>query len=254
MPLTVVQITDPHIGSDWGGGGAAELASAIESVHRVLRRAPDAVVVSGDIADTASEDEYRQARALLERFAAPVYVVPGNHDDRGPLRDVFELPDDGASHVGFNVDLGPLRIVGLDSQRPGDQSGQFDSSRREWLDRVLSEAPAKPTLLFMHHPPLVTGVPSIDSMALPEPEQRELEEVIARHERVELIAAGHVHRVIVGRLAHARVLAIPSTDIQVAMDFENPQLRLVREPPCFAVHVQLGGEIVSHLQMLPLAD
>ncbi len=248
MPLTIVQITDPHIGSEWGDGGGAALDAVIDSVHGVLRRAPDAVVVSGDIANSPTDDEYADARARLERLAAPLYLLPGNHDDRAGMRRIFDLGDDGDGHLSFAVNLGPVRIVGLDTKRPGEDLGQFDAERRSWLEQVLAEGPPTPTLLVMHHPPLTTGVPAIDSIALPEAERAELQSVLSRHDEVQLISAGHVHRAIFGRLGSIPVLAIPSTDIQLALDFDDPELRLVREPPCFAVHVLVDGRLVSHLQ------
>jgi 3',5'-cyclic-AMP phosphodiesterase len=53
------------------------LAAAVESV-RALRPPPDAVLVTGDIADHASDEEYDQVRELLTPLQAPLYALPGN--------------------------------------------------------------------------------------------------------------------------------------------------------------------------------
>jgi 3',5'-cyclic AMP phosphodiesterase CpdA len=50
------------------------------------------VLVTGDIADHATDEEYEQVRQLLFSLRAPVYVLPGNHDDRRALRRSFGLP------------------------------------------------------------------------------------------------------------------------------------------------------------------
>jgi 3',5'-cyclic AMP phosphodiesterase CpdA len=250
MPFTVVQLTDPHIGATWSPDPAGALLAAVDAVGATLTEAPDAVVVSGDLASTPSDGEYAQARKLL---AAPHYVLPGNHDDREGLRAHFDFPS-GAAGAGLSyaVDLGPLRLIALDSKHPHTAGGQLDSPRLTWLDQTLGQDGATPTLLAMHHPPIVTGIPAMDAIGIVQEERAALAEILARHPQVQLIAAGHVHRAIIGALGGTRVLAIPSTDVQLALDFEDGELRFVPEPPCFAAHVLVEGQIVSHLQ--PVAD
>src|ERR671928_114140 len=91
-PFLLVQLSDPHVGADWGGGDpVAMLAAAVECV-RALEPNPDAVLVSGDLADHAADAEYEQVRELLAPLEAPLYVLPGNHDDRLALPRHFGVP------------------------------------------------------------------------------------------------------------------------------------------------------------------
>lgn len=249
----MVQLSDPHIGAGWSKDPPAALARAITDVGRVLAGEPNAVIVSGDIANSPTDAEYDQAHALLAAFDAPVYVLPGNHDDRDALRRHFDFlaePDTG--HLSYAVNLGPARLVCLDSQRPGRDGGQLDADRLAWLDANLSEDTATPTLLAMHHPPILTGIPSMDSIALPDDERQALAQIVETHRQVQMIAAGHVHRAIIGALGGTPVVAIPSTDAQLAFDTEAPDIRFVPEPPCFAIHLLVDGRFVSHLQ--PVVD
>jgi Icc protein len=248
MPFAVVQLTDPHIGATWSDDPSAALAAAVAAVGEVLSSPPDAVLVSGDIANTPNDGEYRRARELLDRFDAPVYVLPGNHDDREGLKRHFAISVGEEPHLSYAVDLGPARLVCLDTQRPGRDGGQLDSQRLSWLERCLAQDEVTPTLLAMHHPPLVVGVPSLDAIAIPADELSALAEILARHRQVHVIAAGHVHRAIVGELAGARVIALPSTDVQLAFDTEATEIRLVREPACFAIHMLIEERFVSHIQ------
>jgi 3',5'-cyclic AMP phosphodiesterase CpdA len=81
-PFLLVQLGDPHVGADWGDGDTvAMLAAAVECV-RALEPNPDAVLISGDLADHALDVEYEQVRQLLAPLQAPLSVWPGNHDDR----------------------------------------------------------------------------------------------------------------------------------------------------------------------------
>src|SRR5919204_4386457 len=119
-PFLLVQLSDPHIGATWADADpVAGLTAAVEAVRR-LPDAPDAVLVSGDLADHAADEEYEIVRELLARLGAPVYALPGNHDDRDTLRRHFGLPAPPGAPVQYAVDLGPMRLVVLDSQRPGE--------------------------------------------------------------------------------------------------------------------------------------
>ena len=51
-------------------------------------RAPDVVLATGDLADLALPEDYRALRDV-GRLAMPVYVIPGNDDDRAALRGSF---------------------------------------------------------------------------------------------------------------------------------------------------------------------
>src|SRR5690349_8592971 len=117
-PFLIVQLSDPHIGADWADGDpVAALAAAVDCV-RAMRPQPDAVLVTGDLADRGSDLEYKQVREVLAPLGAPTFPLPGNHDDRGALRHDFGLPGTGGEPVHYSVDLGPLRLVVLDSTLP----------------------------------------------------------------------------------------------------------------------------------------
>src|SRR6266542_6573039 len=178
-PFLLAQLSDPHSGADWGNGDpVARLAAAVESV-RALRPQPDAVLVSGDLADHAADAEYEQLRELLAPLRAPLYVLPGNHDDRRAMHRHFGVPGADGEPVQYAVDLGALRLVVLDTTRPGEDSGALDAERLAWLDATLVAAPEVPTLLAMHDPPFRTGSPAWDAIGLPDADRRALADVIA---------------------------------------------------------------------------
>jgi 3',5'-cyclic AMP phosphodiesterase CpdA len=247
-PFLLVQLSDPHIGADWGpGDSVAKLAAAVECV-RALVPNPDAVLVSGDLADHAVEAEYEQVRELLAPLEAPLYVLAGNHDDRLALRRHFGVPGAGQEPVQYAPDLGPLRLVVLDSKRVGEERGELDADRLAWLEATLAAAPDTPTLLALHHPPLETGIPGFDEDGLPAADRLALGEVVAAHPQVRRIVAGHCHRTISAELGGRSVLVVPSTYVQAGLDFGADEIRLTDEPPGVAVHAVLDGELVSHVQ------
>jgi Icc protein len=247
-PFFLVQLSDPHIGADWTDADpVARLAAAVETARAVCPR-PDAVLVTGDLTDHATDAEYEQVRELLAPLGDPLYVLPGNHDDRGALRRHFGVPGADGEPVQYAADLGPLRLVVLDTTRPGEDPGALDDDRLRWLDEELASAPQAPTLLAMHHPPLWTGVPAWDELGLPAADRRALGEVVGRHPQVRRIVGGHVHRTISGELAGHAVLTVPSTYVQMRLEFGSQELELADEPAGFAVHTVQHGELMSHVQ------
>jgi 3',5'-cyclic AMP phosphodiesterase CpdA len=213
-----------------------------------LRQQPGALLVTGDLAHSAADVEYERVRDLLAPLTAPVYVLPGNHDDRATLRRQFAMPGAEDQPIWYSVDLGPLRLVVLDSTIPGDAAGALGSAQLAWLERILAASPDQPTLIALHHPPLVTGVPAWDEIGLVDGDRQLLAEVLERHRQVRRIVAGHLHRTIAGELAGRSVLAAPSTSAQARLDFSSREFELAVEPAGFAVHAVVDGDVTSHLQ------
>ncbi|TML44585.1 MAG: phosphodiesterase [Actinobacteria bacterium] len=247
-PFLLVQLSDPHIGATWADGDpVAGLRAAVESVRR-LPDAPDAVLMSGDLSDNAADSEYELVRESLAQLGAPFYVLPGNHDDRDTLRRNFDLPGAVGTPVQYSVELGPLRLVVLDSTRPGKVPGELDADRLSWLDADLARAPDRPTLIALHHPPVSTGIPAWDELGLPAADRRAFGEVLQRHPQVRRVVAGHLHRALTSELAGRAVLAVPSTYVQMRLSFNSDEIETAAEPAGFAVHSLLDGELASHVQ------
>jgi Icc protein len=65
----------------------------------------------------------------------------------------------------YAVDLGPVRLVVLDTVVPQEGRGRLCKHRLRWLDERLAENP-QPTLIAMHHPPFATGIAHMDALGL----------------------------------------------------------------------------------------
>ena len=248
VPFTIAQLTDPHVGAPWGDEFESAVAAVVAAIARVLGRPADAVIVTGDIANTPTDAEYERARTLLDELAAPLYVLPGNHDDREGLRRHFDLPATALDHLSYVTQLGPVRLVALDTIRPGESGGQLDPPRLAWLEEALAADRATPTLLAMHHPPLDIGQSGMDAIGIPETERHALGAIIAGHPQVHRIISGHIHHAVIGDLDGTPVLAVPSTDVQLVLDLETDSTRFEPATPSFALHLLVRGRIVSHLQ------
>jgi len=96
--LRLALLSDTHVPADrqHGHRGMNPWEHLRAAAGQVAAARPDGVVICGDVARLdGREQDYRELRALLEPVAAvaPVYIAPGNHDDRANLAKVF--PDSG---------------------------------------------------------------------------------------------------------------------------------------------------------------
>lgn len=248
-PFLLLQISDTHLGADWKDDVDPDecLLRAVEAILDLPQR-PDALVISGDLTQNGAPEEYERVRQLVAPLDLPPHVLPGNHDLRGPLREAFGLPGEGEEPISYAVDLGPLRLVCLDSIVPGSDAGALDAGRVEWLDLALAEEPERPTVLAMHHPPLSTAIPTFDAIGLAPESRAALAEVLARHPQVLRVIAGHVHRTIVAELAGRAVVSVPSTYLQAVLKFAPAPIEMSSDPPGFAVHAFRDGALTSHVQ------
>jgi 3',5'-cyclic-AMP phosphodiesterase len=252
-PSLLVQLSDLHVGGNEGGKDPVPRLEAVIDAVRSLPNRPDAVLVSGDLTDDGAAENYRVACELLNRLDLPLHVLPGNHDDRGRIREAFELPGAGEEPVSYSVEVGALRLVLLDSNVPGQDPGRYDAERMAWLDEELSSEPERPTILAVHHTPLATGIPEWDAINLEASDRKALGEVVARHPQLRTIVGGHLHRVAASALAGCPVLSAPSTYLQVRPNFHRDEVVWI-DSQGFAIHALRDDELSSQVEMLPSAS
>jgi len=242
--VLIAQITDTHITRD--GEQARYLSDAIAWINQMQPR-PVAVLVSGDTVDDGRREQYAILRDILARCTAAVYMVPGNHDRREPLRDILptsHFPGVRGERLHYAVDGHPVRIVGIDTSEPGRPGGYLDAASLAWFDDCLSAAPAHPTLVFMHHPPFRTGVNAADLLGFQG--LRRWTKIVARHPAVQRIIAGHVHCTRRADVAQALATTSISTAPQRVPElFERRIFGLRAEAPGFAIHAWLNGTFTS---------
>ena len=240
-PLILAQITDMHVmpeGELFSGVVPTNdmLAAAIQRINAV-RPKVDAILATGDLTEHGTRDEYAALAAIIAQANAPVFLIPGNHDNadalRGALPDHTYLPAEG--HLHYVIDDYPLRLIGLDTTRPGHPGGELCAERLAWLEARLAEDHGKPAVIFMHHPPFRTGIWWMDAIGLKG--AGATEEIVARHD-VAAVLCGHVHRTIMHRWGGTVAQIGPSTAHQVPLDLEGKQfLAVSRDPPGVAIHL-----------------
>lgn len=250
--MLIAQISDMHVkpGGELLYGimdTYGMLAAALADIAALDPR-PDLVIASGDLVADGTPAEYAALRNLFDDLPLPYLLLPGNHDIRGNLTEAFpEQPWDLASEfLQYAVDDYPLRLIALDTVIPGAPGGRLCAARLDWLAARLDEAPDRPTAIFMHHPPFVTGIGHMDRMGLENPSA--LADVLALRSQVVRILCGHLHRPIQTMLGRVPVSVAPSTCFQIQLKLDDsPGIALTREPPAYQLHIwRPDSGLVSH--------
>lgn len=155
---------------------------------------PEAIVLTGDLADTGDADAYQRLRALVEPAAeaigAQVIWVMGNHDTRTPFRKHLLDSDAGEQSVDVVHDVNGLRIIALDSTVPGHHHGEITDEQYAWLAEVLSTPAPHGTVIALHHPPVPSLLDTLSFVELRE--QARFAEAI-RGTDVRAVLGGHLH-------------------------------------------------------------
>ena len=254
--MLIAQLSDTHIcrrGELYKGvsDSNGKLREAISHLHCLDRR-PDLVLMTGDIANDGDVDEYAMAVELLSELKIPMLVIPGNHDDHVAFRAAFPdhgyLPKSGPLH--YVVDVPPIRIIGLDTSVAGQHHGALEPSALSWLATTLQEDSLTPTLVMMHHPPFLSGIPYMDKYRYIE--DQVLAEILGARPNIEAILCGHVHRAMIRRWAGTVVMACPSTTTEIALQFEaQAKPQSFQGPPACMLHLwENGFGLVSHISYI----
>lgn len=212
----LIHLSDTHL-----RGGGQLLAGTLDSGARLRSlvagleasgERPDALVVTGDLADKGELDAYTTLRSIVEpaaeRLGARVIWAAGNHDDRANLRTGLLREPAGTEPVDRTYWLGGLRVITLDTTVPGKHFGRLDDGQLAWLRTELDTPAPDGTILAMHHPP----VASVQPLAvLVELRGQDALAAVLKGSDVRTILAGHLHYSTFGTFAGIPVSVASAT-------------------------------------------
>lgn len=195
------------------------------AVSEAKARGCTLLLANGDVTAEARPAEVEEARRMLDAFGtlggvrhvgpddpAAYFVTRGNHDraHTGDLyaacsgseakdcyRDAFAASyEPGSSHFSVTVGTGRARyrFVGLDSN-DGEATGVFPAGELEYLAEQLGKGDA--TIPLFHHPAsdlaeVLTIPPFLGS--LDQADAKAFRDLVAKHDNVAGVYAGHTHR------------------------------------------------------------
>lgn len=211
--MIIAHISDTHIALDTPDADRRirDFENTIADIN-TLDPAPDVIVHSGDIVHNGRPDEYAKAASILAAARAPVYVLPGNKDNRENLRAAFSgqgyfAPD--AAFIDYAIEDYPVRLIALDTLSTNNNKGDFGPERIARLNKLVGAETTKPIAIFTHHPPFEVPVgPDPINFVIPET-MTELRAALQQSGRVAAVFSGHVHRATTGHVGRIPATVVP---------------------------------------------
>lgn len=247
-PTRLIQITDTHLfdsvdGALRGLNTAQSLAAVVARVRAQETRI-DGILATGDLSHDGGTPSYRHLLRLLAPLQAPVYCLPGNHDDMS----VFACALKGRrAQSGGRLLADGWQVILLDSAVPGAVHGHLRRGELERLDENLHAQPDLHALICLHHQPVAVGSTWLDRLMLDNAEA--LFAIVDRHPQVRGVLWGHVHQAFDATRNGVRLLASPSSCVQFrpgCADFTLDDL-----PPGYRwLELQPNGRLASGVEYL----
>jgi 3',5'-cyclic AMP phosphodiesterase CpdA len=236
MAVLIAHVSDIHVDA---GRRSAERAGRVFRYLAGLPSPPDAVIVTGDIADHGAEAEYERVRGLVS-LPSPVLWCPGNHDQRGPYRKALLGEDANDKPANRAYEISGILILMVDSSIPGRDDGVLADDTIAWLESALAGRRELPALICFHHPPVTLGVPFVDGIRQFRAER--LASVVDRNPQVVALLCGHAHTAAVSTFAGRPLVAAPGVVSTSMLPFETEQIVDLRQPPMIAFHL-IGDDL-----------
>ena len=244
--FVVAHLSDTHFGI---AGAAARVRLVLDHLHAMSPR-PDVLVVSGDVADHGLEEEYAEARAVLDTWQGELAICPGNHDVRAAYAEAFCA----GGPTETVVTRGGRRFVLLDSLVDAvdgvrTDPGHLTGTSLRWLEDRLGED-RSPAFVVLHHPPVDIGLGLMDPIKLDN--GPDLAAVLARHPHVVATLVGHAHTMSALTFAGRPLLIGGGAVSTVTHDAEALPVVWMDAPVTFALHLHGDdGTLVTHWRALP---
>ena len=241
--VLLAQISDLHVD---GSERATSRARRVMDYLNGLAQPVDALLVTGDIADHGTEPEYEEVSRLLAGARFPVLTCPGNHDVRGPYRKALLDEEPSGGPVNRLHHVAGVNILMVDGIVPAHDHGFLDDETVGWiLDHLRDQTP---TVIALHHPPVLMHHPVIDRILLHEPDR--LAALVEAHPQVIAVLTGHAHTACASSFAGRPIIVAPAVTFAVRLPWEGGSFDNWDQPPGVAFHVVEDSRITTHFRVV----
>jgi Icc protein len=242
--IVLAHVSDIHIDSD---DRSVERATQVMDYLNSLPGEIDAVLVTGDLADHGLAEEYDKVAKVLTG-PRPILHCPGNHDARGPYREVLLGTDAHDGPINQVHHVAGAVIAMCDSTIPGRDEGHLADETLEWLESVLAGAGDAPVFVCFHHPPVILHAPFVDNIK--QHGEDRLAALISRYPNVAGVLCGHAHTGAATVFADRPLRVAPGVVSTVMLPWETEEVINVDLPPAIAFHVLADGRLTTHYRVI----
>ena len=240
--MLIAHISDTHIvrpnKKAYGiADTATNLVNCIQYINR-LKPKVDIVLITGDITNNGRPKGVSYAKSIFDKLDSPYYLIPGNHDNNNDIWKTFKgkaCPKRHKEFINYVIDDYEIRFIALDSTIPDKPGAELCTTRIEWLDKQLSKQTDKPTIIFMHHPPVKCNILETNEDGFIGADL--LGDVIEKYSNIKAILCGHIHLQAHINWRNTVVSVAPSTQMRLRLDLTMlEESRFHLDNPAFQLH------------------
>lgn len=192
--ITIAHISDLHFGRE-----IPEIIQGLLLALALIR--PDVVIISGDLTQRATTEEYQAAQQFLINLPYPYFIVPGNHDVSATdvVERFFNTWEKWQQYVTPNLEpvlSTPNYIaIGVNTARAAGwyfdwSRGQISPQQIDFVSNTAKDAsPDQLRIVVAHHPFWLPEIAEYRDVV------QNRDEAINAFQKagVDLILSGHVH-------------------------------------------------------------
>lgn len=217
--MIIAQISDTHLDTDSPGsaGRLRDFERCVAAIDQ-LDPPPDVVIHTGDVAHNGMPEEYEAARRILGTLRCPVHIMPGNRDNRSAMRAAFSADPyllSDTPFIQYSVDTFPVRLIVVDTVSQSGKHGEFCRIRADKLRARLAEETARPTVIFMHHPPFEVRESDYPIQFAAWESVERMSRALDGQTHVLGMFCGHTHRDSAGELGTIPASSMPSVAVDL---------------------------------------
>jgi 3',5'-cyclic-AMP phosphodiesterase len=191
--LSDLHIVHPEAQDDHLFSDTASTLAQVKKAIAALEPRPGFVVISGDLTNRGTKENFLQLKHELADIDLPVYLALGNHDTReGFYEFVLDEPNRGSDPYFYSHVIGELHLIVLDSSTPNKVHGTIEPEQFTWLEQELALHPELPKVVVVHHPTAPMHLPIFNSINF-DPDDATRLEALLEGKNVIGVLSGHVH-------------------------------------------------------------
>ncbi len=248
--MQIAFITDLHTSLDDKTPFGVDLKqNFLDIIEAVRHSRAEILIIGGDLClKNGRLDVYQWQKGHLDSLGIPYHIIAGNHDNQENLCKVFSsMQACRNSEIYYDLQINGQPFLFLDTG-----VGSMSESQKTWLRHRISSLSKANLSVIMHHPPLLMGVPHMDTKhALSD--RSEILSILRSFHGPVTVFTGHYHVEKTAVVGNVTITVTPSLFVQIdqrheefAIDHKRVAYRTIDLSPdglLTAVHYLEGNEL-----------
>ena len=141
--LLLVHMSDIHCGPRF------ERDILLQAIDEINDLGPDVIVVTGDLTENGLFEEFQEAKRYIQLLKCKHLLIgSGNHDSR---TTGYRLFPSFFGEPSLAKEIKDVVIIGLNSSRPDQDSGEVGYRQRLWMNECLDKYAGRTKIVALHH-------------------------------------------------------------------------------------------------------